>query len=185
MRRQQGGLAPSAGFGPYAFPLFAGDLFRMSPFTLIRRMSEEMDRALGQPDAGQGNGAASTFVPNIEVRQQDGNYIVRADLPGINADDVTIEVTDAGLMIEGERKREREQEQGGVRRTEVQYGYFARLVPLPDGANVDQANARFENGVLEITIPMRQEADNRKQIPVQGSAGNSSSNTGSTPQRSA
>jgi len=183
VRRQSGALSAGAGFGPLAAPLFAGDLFRMNPFTLMRRMSEEMDRALGQLSTGQGDGAAAAWAPNIEVREQNGNYIVRADLPGTNPDDVRVEATDDGLVIEGERKREREEKQGGIRRTEVQYGYFARVIPLPDGANVQQANARFDNGVLEITIPVPQQETNRRQIPVQGSAGSQSgggsSSTGS------
>ncbi len=175
MRRLRGAVTPGAGFGPLAFPLFAGDLFRMNPFTLMRRMSEEMDRALGQLSTGQGDGGTAAWAPNVEVRVQNGNYVVRADLPGINPDDVRVEVTDDGLLIEGERNREREEEQGGLRRTEVQYGYFARVIPLPDGANVQQANARFDNGILEITIPVPQQETNRRQIPVQGSSASSSS----------
>lgn len=173
MRRLRGAVTPGAGFGPLAFPLFAGDLFRMNPFTLMRRMSEEMDRALGQLSTGQGDGGTAAWAPNVEVRVQNGNYVVRADLPGINPDDVRVEVTDDGLLIEGERNREREEEQGGLRRTEVQYGYFARVIPLPDGANVQQANARFDNGILEITIPVPQQETNRRQIPVQGSSASS------------
>ena len=175
MRRQRGALSPGAGFGPLALPLFAGDLFRMNPFTLMRRMSEEMDRTFAQLSTGQGDGDTAAWTPNVEVREQNGNYVVRADLPGINPDDVKVEVTDDGLLIEGERKREHEEQQGGIRRTEVQYGYFARVIPLPDGANVQQANARFDNGVLEITVPVPQQETNRRQIPVQGSSASSSS----------
>ena len=86
-----------------------------------------------------------------------------------------VEVTDDGLLIEGERKRKREEEQGGIRRTEVQYGYFSRVIPVPDGANLQQASARFDNGVLEITVPVPQQESNRRQIPVQGSSPRSSS----------
>lgn len=175
MQRQRGAMSPGAGFGPLALPLFAGDLFRMNPFSLMRRLSEEMDRTFGQLSTGQGDGGTAAWAPNVEVREQNGSYVVRADLPGINPDDVRVEVTDDGLLIEGERKREHEEKQGGIRRTEVQYGYFARVIPLPDGANVQQANARFDNGVLEITVPVPQQGTNRREIPVQGSSGSSSS----------
>lgn len=175
MRRQRGVMSPGAGFGQLAFPSFAGDLFRMNPFTLMRKMSEEMDRALVQLTNGQADGGTAPWMPSVEVREQNGNYVVRADLPGINPGDVRVEVIDDGLLIEGERRREREEERGGVRRTEVQYGHFTRVIPLPDGANVQQANARFENGVLEITIPVPPQETNRRQIPVQGSSPGSSS----------
>ena len=155
--QQSGGLALH-GLGPLAFPLFAGELFRMNPFSLMRRMSEELDRA--------------SWSPTIEVREQNGNYVVRADLPGLKPEDVKVEATDAGLAIEGERKFEGEQDRGGVHRSEIQYGYFARVIPLPDGASVDKASAKFENGVLEVTIPVAQHQSNKRQIPVQGSSAN-------------
>jgi HSP20 family protein len=166
---QQSGALALHGLGPLAFPLFAGELFRMNPFTLMRRMTEEIDRAV--------------WAPTIEVREHDGNYVVRADLPGLKPEDVKVEVTDAGLVIEGERKSEAREDQGGVHRSEIQYGYFARVIPLPDGANVDRANAKFDNGVLEITIPVAQQQNTKRQIPVQGSSTNtgdgSATNTGS------
>ena len=156
------------GYGPLAFPLFAGDLFRMNPFYLMRRMTEEMDSALG---------GRTAWSPTIEVREQNGNYVVRADLPGLKPEDVKVEATDAGLTIEGERKLESKEDKGGVHRSEIQYGYFARVIPLPDGANVDRATAKFENGVLEITIPVPQQETAKRQIPVEGSSAGSATNS--------
>jgi len=164
---QQGAMA-LRGYGPYAFPLFAGELFRMNPLSLMRRMTEEMDRAFGQLTSVQGS-VQAVWTPTIEVRETNGNYVVRADLPGLTPEDVKVEVTDAGLVIEGERKFEREEDESGEHRSEIQYGYFARVIPLR--SNLDQVNARIENGVLAIAIPVAQQ-QNKRQIPVEGSSTN-------------
>ena len=64
-----------------------------------------------------------------------------------------------------------EEDKGGVHRTEIRYGRFFRSIPLPEGANVEQAKATFENGVLEVSVPVPEEKTRRKQVPIQsGSA---------------
>jgi hypothetical protein len=67
-------------------------------------------------------------------------------------------------------KFEHEEDQGGVHRTEVRYDRFYRVVPLPEGAKVDQARARFENGVLRMTVPVSEQQSQRRQIPVEASS---------------
>jgi HSP20 family protein len=62
-----------------------------------------------------------------------------------------------------------------VHRTEIRYGRFYRSIPLPEGANVEQARARFENGVLEVTVPVPEEKVQRKQIPIQSGSSASAS----------
>jgi HSP20 family protein len=74
---------------------------------------------------------------------------------------VKVDVTDCAVTIQGERRREREEEQAGVYRSERSYGSFYRAIPLPDGAIADQAKASFNNGVLEITMPAPPEQVNR------------------------
>jgi HSP20 family protein len=145
-------------------------------------MTEEMDRAFAEY-SGSSNGDTSMWTPAIEVSKRDGQYVVHAELAGLKPEDVKVEVTDDALVIEGERKCERQEDRGNVHRTERRYGQFYRAIPLPEGANAEQARARFENGVLEVTIPVSQEQNNRHQIPVEpsvGSAKSSSSASGST-----
>ena len=119
-----------------------------------------------------GNGAG--WVPAIEVSQQDNKYNIKAELPGLEPKDVKVEVENDSLVIQGERKSESEQKDAGVQRTERQYGYFYRSIPLPEGANVEQAQAKFHNGVLEISIPVPEQQSNRRTIPVEGESGVSS-----------
>ncbi len=98
-------------------------------------------------------GSGEMWDPAIEMRQRGKELIIRADLPGLTRDDVSVEATDEALVIQGERKWEHEEERGGVYRSECSYGRFYRVVPLPDGAVPDEAKATFKNGVLEITMP--------------------------------
>jgi HSP20 family protein len=155
--------------------------FGVSPFGLMRRMMEDLDHLFegfggrgfdfGSFATPSGRGS-SLWSPAIEAFERGGNFVVRADLPGLSPDDVRIEAADDSLLIEGERRSEIEsEEQGGVYRSERTYGRFSRLVPLPDGADAQKAQARFENGVLEITVPIAEERSRRRRIEIQGASG--------------
>jgi HSP20 family protein len=152
------------------------DFFRINPFSLMRRMTEEMDRVFGDGSAREGNGEM-LWSPAVEISQGEGNYVVRAELAGLKPDDVKLEIENDALVLHGERKYEREEEKGGVRRTEMRYGRFYRTIPLPEGANPDQARAKYENGVLEVTIPVSEPKNQRKQIAIQTGPGAAASTT--------
>jgi HSP20 family protein len=178
-RNSPGGqLANRGRSSQFGLSLSPFELFLTNPFSVMRRMTDEMDRAFAEFSGS--NGDANLWTPAIEVSQRDGQFVVQAELPGLKPEDVKVEVADDALVIEGERKCEREEDQGGVHRTERRYGRFYRLIPLPEGVNAEQARARFENGVLEVDIPVAQQQSDRRQIPVQpsspsvGSAGTSS-----------
>jgi len=103
------------------------------------------------------------WVPRIEVLKNNGQLMVRADLPGLTKDDVKVELTDDMLTISGERKEEKEEKREGFYRSERSYGSFYREIPLPEGAKTEDAAATFRNGVLEITMPApKVEASTRK-----------------------
>jgi len=93
------------------------------------------------------------WMPNVEVFQRGSELVVRADLPGLKKEDVKVDVTDMAITIQGERRREEEEEHSGVFRSERSYGSFQRVIPLPEGAITDRAKAGFRDGVLEITMP--------------------------------
>jgi HSP20 family protein len=152
-----------------------------TPFEFMRRFGEEMDKLFGDFDFGRGwlppalarGAGAGLWTPQIEMFEQDGELIVRADLPGLTRDDVNVEIDNDGITIEGERRSEQEENREGVYRSERSYGKFYRRLPLPDGVNADNANATFRDGVLEITMnaPKRMESKPRKvQISESSSA---------------
>lgn len=133
------------------------------PMGMMRRMTEEMEqlfeRFVGRPIAsrfGQGQGGmAGKWMPQVEVVQQGDTLVVSADLPGIQREDVQVEVLHDRLTIEGERHESHESStQEGFRRSERSYGRFYRMIPLPHGVDPDHASATMQHGVLEVRIPM-------------------------------
>jgi HSP20 family protein len=150
------------------FGITPQEFFSSNPFSLMRRMTEEMDRVIQEFGLERGAGNQTGWSPAIEVAERDGQYSVRAELPGLSPNDVKVEVANDALIIQGERKVEREEKDGGVQRTERQYGLFYRNIPLPEGADVGHANAKFQNGMLEITIPVPQQKEQRRSIPIEG-----------------
>ena len=137
-----------------------------SPSFMMNRFADEIDRLFG--DFGLGRGRLSprgwternfsdfeqsVWSPQLEVLERDGQFLIRADLPGLNKDDVKVEITDSAVTIQGERKQEHEEELSGWHRSERSYGSFYRSIPLPEGVNTDAVQARFSDGVLEIKMP--------------------------------
>ena len=125
-------------------------------------------------------GADSQWIPAIEVFERDGNLVVQTDLPGVSNADVNVEVAGDFLIISGERRDEREVQDGGVRRTERRYGRFARSIALPEGARPEEIRAAFhDDGVLEITVPLSQPQSQRRKIEIQSGAQSSGAQSGS------
>jgi HSP20 family protein len=151
--------------------------FEDDSFSLIRRMQREMNRVFSQAGldfSSRGDDfLSSAWVPTTEIAYQDGNLVVSAELPGLTEKDVKVEINDDFLIIQGERKLEKEEGDGGVRRTERRYGEFYRAIALPEGADAEHARAEFQNGVLHVTIPVPEAQSNLRQIPIQTTAASS------------
>jgi HSP20 family protein len=151
----------------------------ITPFSFVRRMMEDMDRMFGGgfglpslfEDMGPlgtrsslGAFGEGTWAPQIEVLEHDGNLLVRADLPGLNREDVHVSVDDHILTIEGERQDKREEKREGYFHSERSYGSFQRRIALPRGADASTCDASFENGVLEIRMKLPQASSRRVEI---------------------
>jgi HSP20 family protein len=149
-----------------------------TPFTFVRRFSEEMDRLF--EDFGLGRGVLTPMLdkaqlprglwsPQVEMFERDSQIVLRADLPGLTKDDVKVELANDGITIEGERKNEHEEEGEGFYRSERSYGKFYRRIPVPEGVNLENAQATFNNGVLEITMPAtKPEARKARRLEITG-----------------
>lgn len=180
------GVARRQGYAPGSSRGVASD-----PFTLMQRMAEDMDRLFdqfgfgrsglglmssgsallgsGTRDSGSllGRGASSLWSPQVEVFRRGDQLVVRADVPGVNKDDLHVDVEDDVLTIRGERRDEREEREEGFYRSERSYGEFYRAIPLPEGTDAERCEATYENGVLEVTLPVpKQEERKRRRIPV-------------------
>jgi HSP20 family protein len=162
-REESRGLA-RRGWEPFGPSLMPFDLFGSNPFSLMRRLTDEMDRAFSRFFAGE---EGELWAPAIEVLEKDGHLQVRAELPGLKPEDVKVEVTDDSLIIQGERKFEQEERRGGFYRSERRYGKFYREIPLPEGAKADEAKATFRDGVLEVKLPLPESQANRRTIPIE------------------
>jgi HSP20 family protein len=112
--------------------------------------------------------------PAIESRVEDGKFIVRADLPGIDAKDVDIKVVGDMLTIKGSREEKRETKKADYLHREIRYGAFERAIGLPEGIKAEDLKAIYHDGVLELTAPMPKEAIPKEvKIQVEGPKGNS------------
>jgi HSP20 family protein len=128
------------------------------PFVELRRMQSEMNRLFS------GYTPAARDFPPINIWLGDNSVVVTGELPGVTPDDVTINLQDDVLTLEGARRPKQEQDVNWQRR-ERAYGSFSRAVQLPFRVDPDKVQARFNNGILEIEME-RLEADRPKKIEI-------------------
>jgi HSP20 family protein len=163
-QRQSAGRGEVARSDRFLTPFSA--LVSTSPFALMRQMMDDMDQLFGswqeprgaglqrnnQRSAQQPVSLRNLWAPQVELFERGNNIVVRAELPGLNKDDVDVEVDDDTLIIRGERHNDVEEEQEGYYRSERSYGSFYRAIPLPEGVDPNACNATFKEGVLEVTL---------------------------------
>lgn len=136
-------------------PVYGGRDLSSSPFSLMQRMSADMDRLFEQFGFGSSLGqlGGNVWAPQIETFRRGDKLVVRADVPGVRKDDLHVEVDDGILTLSGERRSENEENRDGYYRSERSYGQFQRSIALPEGIEADQCQATFNDGVLEVTLP--------------------------------
>ncbi len=129
------------------------DDFFNRPFGLMRRPSRGLE-------------TLSKFSPSVDVSETAKQVNIEAELPGMEADDIDLEVRDEMVLIRGEKKSEREEKDEQFYRLERSYGSFRRSIPLPAEIDVDKAKANFKNGVLSIKLPKVKSSRPRRKIDV-------------------
>jgi len=141
-------------------------LVRWEPARELSSLQSEMNRLFNTffdtPTTGGNGGAARRWVPSMDLVETDEHFVLRADLPGLSEEDVSIELEDNVLTVAGERTAEHEEKKEGFYRMERSFGQFRRSLALPDGVNADAIAASFDRGVLEIRIPKHEERKPRK-----------------------
>jgi HSP20 family protein len=152
------------------------------PHSEINRLLDEMMGGAAGPArrSGPQQGAATEWAPAIDAVTQDGDLVIRAELPGVKQEDVDISLHDNVLTISGERRAEQEEERGGYHIRERRYGSFRRSVALPEGIDESKISAHYEDGVLEVRVQHAAVAREPKRIPIQGPSGESSGGEGSS-----
>ena len=151
----------------------------VNPFQMMRRFTKDMERLFDDFEEVRFSNFFKDFapfrmefdrewVPQIEVRQNNGKLLVRADLPGLTKEDLKVELTNDMLTLSGERKEEKEEKRDGFYRSERSYGSFYREIPLPEGAKAEDAAATFRNGVLEITMRVPKVESSTRKLEIKG-----------------
>lgn len=146
---------------------------RRDPFSMLNDVELMMDRMFGRrwpllrsfpgfPGSDMG------WAPHVDVYEKDNTFVVKAELPGVNKDDIDVSLDQGDLVIRGQRTSEHEESgEHNYYRMERSYGSFYRRIPMPDGAQEDDISANFTDGVLEITAPLgKTETGQKKKIAI-------------------
>jgi HSP20 family protein len=172
--RQTEQLSRAPRYSELSRPREGRDL-RSSPFSLMQRFLNDMDRWFGDfgtssilPSFDEGIGR-TLWAPQIDVSERDQQLIVHADLPGLRQEDVKVNVDQGVLTISGQRTIEQggERDKSNVYHRERSFGSFQRSIALPEGTDPGQIRASFENGVLEVRVPISEQGRQKgHDIPI-------------------
>jgi len=139
---------------------------RYSPWTQNHRFQDEMkqvfDRFFGEDEGDQSNVVTSQWTPRVDIKEEDKRFVILADIPGVDPNDIEVHMDSGILSIKGERRTEAKDQNGKLTRIERSYGAFYRRFALPDTADAEGISAHGKNGVLEISIPKKPEAAPRR-----------------------
>ena len=139
-------------------------LIKWEPLTDIEAM---VDRAFNWPALRFGSGLPlSEWGPRVDICESDGTYLFKADLPGMQKEDVSVSIAEDMLTIQGERKRENEETRPHFHRVERSYGSFSRSFSLPEDADLKTVHAHCENGELTVSIAKKAGAEASKPLSI-------------------
>jgi HSP20 family protein len=131
-------------------------IVRWEPFREMESLRRDMDRLFDQLMPG-GNGETLRFMPSAEIEDTADEIHLKLEIPGLEAKDLDIEVTEESVAVRGERKSEVRTEEKGMMRSEFRYGRFERVIPLTARVKSDAAQAEYKNGILMLTLPKAEE----------------------------
>lgn len=131
-----------------------GTTTRWEPFAELGELRSRFDRMFADITDGRERG----WTPAIDVQRDNGNLVVRADVPGITPEEVKVEVEDDILTVSGAHEEGKEEKSKHYLRRERRYGSFSRSLALPAGVEAKKIKAKTHDGVVEVTIPLPKEA---------------------------
>ena len=143
------------------------NVIRYNPWGLMDQLHRDVDRLFSarMPEHNDETSEFGDWLPAVDIKEEQNRFLIRADVPGVSADDLEITMDDGALSIQGHRQTTTEEERDGWRRMERVSGRFYRRFTLPDAADAEGIEAQCRNGVLEISIPKEAKALPRR-IPV-------------------
>jgi len=144
------------------------NLIKYDPFRELRGLHDEMSRLFtGDAGSSREEMMRGAWNPSVDVFEDKENLVIEAELPGVKKEDFDVSVENNVLTLRGERRFEKKDEGDNYHRVERSYGSFTRSFTLPQNVSGEGAQADFEDGVLRITLPKREETKARK-IVVRG-----------------
>lgn len=131
-------------------------LTRWDPFRELEDMSARLNRLIGQPAVRSVDGGQMTladWTPAVDVTETDTEYLIKADLPAVKKEDVSVEIRDGVVSVRGERQQEKEEKGKRLHRVERAYGVFERRMAVPADVDPSKVAAEFKDGVLQVHLP--------------------------------
>ncbi|MBE9111265.1 Hsp20/alpha crystallin family protein [Nodosilinea sp. LEGE 07298] len=138
------------------------------PFRGIEQLHQEMNHLFDRlMQEGNGGGRSLTFIPSAEMEETDQAIQLKLEVPGLEAKDLDVEVTDSTVSIKGERKSKSKTEEKGIVRSEFRYGTFERVIPLPASIQTANVQANYKNGLLTLILPkVESAAQSTVKVPI-------------------
>jgi HSP20 family protein len=138
-------------------------IVRWEPFRELGSLQSEMNRLFNAAfETTPGEAGTRRWSPAMDLLETEEQFVLRADLPGMTENDVSIELEDNVLTVSGERKTEHEDKREGFYRMERAFGSFSRSLTLPKGVDPEAVSAQFDRGVLEVRIPKPEQRKPRR-----------------------
>jgi HSP20 family protein len=139
---------------------------RFEPWSLFNLLQRDFDqlaaRRLGIANADDNGNSVADYIPAVDVVEEKDRFVLRADLPGVDAKAITISMEDGALSLAGERHAEKNENADGLHRIERASGRFYRRFSLPESADAENIKAKSANGILEVSIPKKQVVQARR-----------------------
>lgn len=137
-------------------------LIRWEPLREIESLQREMNRLSDSLSTSENGDISSVaFMPAAELHETPHSIELKLEIPGMEAKDIDVRVTEQAVAVTGERRSESKTEQGGMSRSEFRYGKFQRVIPLPARVQNTQVKADYKNGVLSLSLPKAEEEKNK------------------------
>ncbi|RUQ27954.1 MAG: Hsp20/alpha crystallin family protein [Candidatus Competibacteraceae bacterium] len=139
-------------------------LMRYEPFNLLSQFQREVNHLLdvgrfGDEETGHG---LADWAPAVDIKEEPNQFVIHADLPGVEVKDIDIALENGILTLKGQRAMEQREESKNYRRVERVRGTFLRRFSLPDAVDAEKVTAKCRDGVLEVLVPKRETAQPRR-----------------------
>lgn len=146
-------------------------LFNKEPASIWNHFQDEMNEFIQSMDSywpssiNEGTSLTTReWIPSVDIKEEEKQYVINADIPGVDPKDIEVSIDNGRLSIKGERKEEKKESKEGYERSECSHGIFYRSFTLPESADPDKVNAKGKNGVLTITVGKNKNAKHKPKL---------------------